>query len=64
VEVFKHCYRLDPERGWWHLLRVAEAYAGRGWRDEARDVLAKAGKELPDADEPRAQWEEVSRKLG
>lgn len=64
VEVFKRCYRLDPERGWWHLLRVAEAYAARGWIDEAKDVLAQARDQLPDAEQARAQWEEASRKLG
>jgi len=63
VEVFKRCYRLDPERGWWHLLRVAEAYKARGWVAEARDVLAQAQEQLPDTDEARGQWEEASRSL-
>lgn len=64
VEVFKRCYRLDPERGWWHLLRVAEAYAARGWKAEARSVLDSARQELPDAPEPRAEWDAVSRLAG
>jgi tetratricopeptide (TPR) repeat protein len=63
AEVFKRCYRLDSERGWWHLLRVAEAYAARGWQAEAREMLAAAGRELPDSDEARAEWQEVSRAL-
>jgi len=63
AEVFKHCYRLDPERGWWHLLRVAEAYAARGWKTEAKEIAAAAGRELPQSEEARAEWTEVSRTI-
>jgi tetratricopeptide (TPR) repeat protein len=61
AEVFKHCYRLDPDRGWWYLVRVAEAYATRGWQAEAREVLDTARRELPDSSEAQAAWEEVNR---
>lgn len=61
AEVFKRCYRLDPERGWEHLLRLAQAYAARGWPAEAREVLAAARKEVPDAPQARDRWEAVRR---
>lgn len=65
AEVFKRCYRLDPERGWWYLLRLAEAYAARGWKTEARDLLSTARGELPrDDDQALAQWDALSRRLG
>lgn len=63
AEVFKRCYQLDPDRGWWHLVQVARAYAARGWRAEAEDVLARAGRELPDADEARQAWEAARASL-
>ncbi|MFU8856285.1 MAG: tetratricopeptide repeat protein [Deferrisomatales bacterium] len=63
AEVFKRCYRLDGDRGWWYLLRVAEAYAAKGWKPEARDVLATARRELPDTEEALAQWDVVSRRV-
>jgi len=63
AEVFKRCYRLDPERGWWYLLRVAEAYAARGWKDEARDMVGAAQRELPESEEARVEWTAVSRSL-
>ncbi|GAB4277890.1 MAG: hypothetical protein Kow0092_33720 [Deferrisomatales bacterium] len=63
AEIFKHCYRLEPERGWWHLLRVAEAYAARGWLPEARDMLQSAREILPEGAEARAQWETLRDRL-
>ncbi|MEW6486927.1 MAG: tetratricopeptide repeat protein [Thermodesulfobacteriota bacterium] len=63
AEVFKRCYRLDPERGWVYRLRLAQAYAARGWPAEAKDMLAEARAELPDAPEARERWEEVRRIL-
>lgn len=63
AEVFKRCYRLDPERGWVYRLRLAQAYAARGWPAEAKQILAEARAELPDAPEARERWEEVRRGL-
>jgi tetratricopeptide (TPR) repeat protein len=63
AEVFKRCYRLDPERGWVYRLRLAQAYAARGWPAEAKEMLAEARAELPDAPEARERWEEVRRAL-
>jgi tetratricopeptide (TPR) repeat protein len=63
AEVFKRCYRLDPERGWWYLVRVAEAYLVRGWTEQAREVLATAGQQLPASPEARAEWEAVSQRI-
>ncbi len=63
AEIFKSCYRLDPQRGWWHLLRVAEAYGARGWTKEAADLLHKVEGELPEGDEARAEWAAVRDKL-
>ncbi len=63
AEVFKHCLRLDPDRGWWYLLRLAEAYAARGWKDEAREVLGRAGAGLPDRDDARADHAAVQDRL-
>jgi len=57
AKIFKHCRRLDPERGWWHLLQVARAYAARGWTAEARELLTSARSELPDSDAAREQWQ-------
>lgn len=57
AEVFKRCYREDPERGWWHLAQVARAYAARGWATEASEVLSRARQELPDDPEARRIWE-------
>ncbi|HSH69831.1 MAG TPA: tetratricopeptide repeat protein [Deferrisomatales bacterium] len=59
AELFKHCRRIDPERGWWHLLHVASAYAARGWADEARELLEDVRDELPDSDAAREQWQAV-----
>ncbi len=63
AEVFKHCLRLDPDRGWWYLLRLAEAYAARGWLDEAREVLGRARAGLPDRDDARADHAAVEARL-
>lgn len=63
AEVFKRCYRLDPERGWVYRLRLAQAYAARGWPAQAKEMLAEARAELPDAPEARERWEEVRRGL-
>ncbi|GAB4260673.1 tetratricopeptide repeat protein [Deferrisoma sp.] len=62
AEVFKRCARIDPERGWWYLLRVAEAYHARGWAREAREMLELAGGQLPD-EAARAEWERVAATL-
>jgi tetratricopeptide (TPR) repeat protein len=62
AELFKHCRRIDPERGWWHLLQVGAAYAARGWADEARELLETARGDLPDNDAARKQWQEVMEK--
>ena len=59
AELFKHCRRIDPERGWWHLLHVASAYAARGWTDETRELLEAVRDELPDSDAAREQWQAV-----
>ncbi len=59
AEIFKACYRLDPQRGWWHLLRVAEAYGARGWKKEALDLLHQVEGELPEGDEAHAEWKAV-----
>jgi tetratricopeptide (TPR) repeat protein len=63
AELFKHCRRLDPERGWWHLLQVAAAYAARGWAGEARELLGTVRGELPDSDAAREQWQEVADRV-
>jgi tetratricopeptide (TPR) repeat protein len=57
AEVFKRCYRADPDRGWYYLSQVARAYAARGWKVEAAEVLDRARQELPDAPEARQAWE-------
>ncbi|RMG89424.1 MAG: tetratricopeptide repeat protein [Candidatus Dadabacteria bacterium] len=62
AEVFKRCARVDPERGWWYLLRVAEAYHARGWNREAREVLDLAGGQLPD-EAARTEWDRVAQAL-
>jgi tetratricopeptide (TPR) repeat protein len=63
AELFKRCYRNDPENGWMYLLKVAEAYATLGRKAEAAEVLARAEEELPDTSEARRAWEAV-RTLG
>lgn len=64
VEIFKKCYRLDPQRGWWHLLRVAEAYSARGWAKEAAEVLRQAEDELPSENAARAELEALRVSIG
>lgn len=59
LKIFKHCYRIDPERGWYYLLRLAEAYGSRGWAGEAQDMLQSAQEELPEGEEAQAAWERV-----
>jgi tetratricopeptide (TPR) repeat protein len=63
AEVFKRCYRADPENGWWYLVQVALAYSARGWRKEAREVLGRAREELPDLEEARTSWEAAERTI-
>ncbi|WP_025321742.1 tetratricopeptide repeat protein [Deferrisoma camini] len=63
AEVFKHCVRIDPGRGWWYLLRVAEAYAARGWAAEAREILDHAAARLPEDEEAREEWDRVAGSL-
>lgn len=62
VKVFKHCYRIDQEHGWFHLLRVAEAYAVRGWHKEARKILDEVSHDLPDDPNARALFDQVNKK--
>lgn len=63
VKVFKQCYRLDEEKGWYYLLRIAQAYAARGWMDEANSMLEEARKELPDTPEAQGAWQTVAANL-
>lgn len=63
AEVFKRCYRQDPDRGWWYLVRIAEAYQARGWREQATDVLNRAREELPEEASAHTTWEEALRRL-
>jgi len=63
VKVFKHCYRIDPDHGWYHLLRVAEAYAARGWMKEARQMLDSSRDELPEDPRAEAAWKETASRL-
>jgi tetratricopeptide (TPR) repeat protein len=62
VKVFKHCYRIDQEHGWFHLLRVAEAYAVKGWHKEARKILDEVSQELPDDPNARALFDQVNKR--
>ncbi|MBI5017024.1 MAG: tetratricopeptide repeat protein [Deltaproteobacteria bacterium] len=57
AEVFKRCYREDPDRGWYYLIQVARAYAARGWRTDAAEMLERVRGELPDAPDARQLWE-------
>ena len=59
LQIFKHCYRIDPERGWFYLLRLAEAYGARGWPTEALQMLESAHDELPEGAEAFGAWEKV-----
>ena len=61
AEVYRRCAALDPERGWWYLLRVAEAYIARGWKGEAREVLGQVAPGLPEDAEARAEWERLRK---
>ena len=63
AEVFKRCYQIDPDRGWWYLLRVSQAYAARGWKTEAQEMVERAGNELPDDPDARAVWQGVADRL-
>lgn len=60
VKAFKQCYRLNGEKGWYYLLRIAESYAAMGQSGEAGKFLEEARKELPDTKEARSAWETVS----
>ncbi len=64
AEVFRHCARIDPERAWWHLLRVAEAYIARGWSPEAREILEQVRPGLPDEREALEDWERLRAAAG
>jgi tetratricopeptide (TPR) repeat protein len=64
VKVYKHCYRIDPQNGWYHLLGTARAYAARGWNDEAQNMVDLASDELPDHPDAKKAWESVARQLG
>ncbi len=64
AEVFRHCARIDPERAWWHLLRVAEAYIARGWGPEALEVLEQVRPGLPDEKEALDDWERLRAAAG
>ncbi len=59
AEVYRRCAALDPERGWRHLLRVAEAYIARGWSAEAQEILEQVAPRLPEDPEARAEWERL-----
>ncbi len=63
LKVFKHCYRVDPQNGWYHLLGMARAYAARGWNDEAHNMVAAAHDELPEHPDALKAWERVSQQL-
>ncbi|MBI5443539.1 MAG: tetratricopeptide repeat protein, partial [Deltaproteobacteria bacterium] len=63
AELFKRCYRNDPEQGWFYLLRVAEAYSALGRSAEAEEMLERAGSELPGTAEARRAWELVERRI-
>ncbi|TLN23506.1 tetratricopeptide repeat protein [bacterium] len=63
IKVFKHCYRIDQEHGWYHLLRIAEGYANRGWHKEARSMLEQARDELPNDPNVKAHFDETDKKI-
>ncbi len=63
VQVFKKCHRQDPDHGWWHLLRVAEAYGAWEKPKQAAEALARAQEELPEAPEAQREWTEVRQRL-
>lgn len=63
VKVFKHCYRIDRQNGWYYLLATARAYAARGWGDEARKMAEAAREELPEHPDALKAWQSVSEQL-
>lgn len=63
AEAFKRCYQHDPDRGWWYLIKVAQAYHARGWTSEAKEVLSRAREELPEETEAVRAWEQVAHNL-
>ncbi|PLX44042.1 MAG: hypothetical protein C0609_06510 [Deltaproteobacteria bacterium] len=60
VKVFKQCYRVDPEHGWFYLLRISEAYAVRGWKKDAAGMLSDAEHELPNQPQAKELFRQVS----
>lgn len=63
VKSFKQCYKLVPEKGWYFLLRIAEAYAVGGNKAEAARMIAESSHELPDNQQARQIWEHFDKAL-
>lgn len=61
AELWKKCYRLDPDRGWWYLLKLAETYRVGGWESRADELVERAREERPDAPEAHEPWETAAR---
>ncbi len=60
VKLFKHCYRTDPERGWYHLLNIANAYEAWGKHEQAVEMVDNSRNELPDDPKALAVFEQVA----
>lgn len=60
VRAFKHCYKKNPEKGWYYLLRIADAYRSMGETGQAKKFLDEAYEELPETPEARKSFETVS----
>lgn len=63
VKAFKHCYKKNPEKGWYYLLRLCEAYKSMGQPDQAKKFLDEAFDELPETEEARNIWDTVAANL-
>lgn len=63
IKSFKQCYKLLPAKGWYFLLRIAEAQAVGGNKAEAARLIEEARHELPDDPQAVKIWEHFDNGL-